>query len=71
MLRYVELNYLKLCYVTLRYIELNYLKLRYLMLYHIISYYIGIWLHVSTTSGHLQATKIYKIEITIAKPTSL
>jgi len=34
-------------------------------------YYIGIWLHVSTISGHPQATKIYKIEITKAKPTSL
>jgi hypothetical protein len=30
--------------------------------------YIGIWLHVSTTSGHPQAVKICEIYITIAIP---
>jgi hypothetical protein len=28
----------------------------------------GIWLHVSTTTGHPQAVKIYNIDITIATP---
>jgi len=43
----------------------------HIILYYISFYFIGIWLHVSTTSGHPLATKIYKTEITIAKPTSL
>jgi hypothetical protein len=31
-------------------------------------YHVDIWLHVATTSGHPQAVKIYRTEITIITP---